>query len=145
MDIGRQLSRSQDISTKASVVFQKRAKVAQEHFTEQLQKALDDNRSALSNPAAAAKIWPDWYDYAMDAAQRSILFWDTIRQRGNNFVEHASAGLTPVLHFAYETVVDGRRLARPVNYALVRILPPEGVTVEPKRRPYIIIDPRAGH
>ena len=145
MDIGRQLSRSQDISTKASVVFQKRAKVAQEHFTEQLQKALDDNRSALSNPAAAAKIWPDWYDYAMDAAQRSILFWDTIRQRGNNFVEHASAGLTPVLHFAYETVVDGRRLARPVNYALVRILPPEGVTVDPKRRPYIIIDPRAGH
>ncbi len=34
---------------------------------------------------------------------------------------------------------------RPVNYALVRIVPPEGVVVDPKRRPYVIIDPRAGH
>ena len=146
MDIGRQLSRSQDISTKVSVLFQKRAKVAHERFAEQLQTALEQNLSAvLTHPAAAANIWSDWYHYAVDAGQRSILFWDTIRQRGNNFVEHASAGLSPVLHFAYETVVDGRKLARPVNYALVRIIPPEGVTVDPKRRPYIIIDPRAGH
>jgi pimeloyl-ACP methyl ester carboxylesterase len=28
---------------------------------------------------------------------------------------------------------------------LLRIIPPKGVTVERKRRPYIIIDPRAGH
>ena len=146
MDVGRQLSRSQEITTKASVLFQKRAKVAQEHFAEQLQKAFDDNLSAvLTHPAAAANIWSDWYSYAVDAAQRSILFWDTMRQRGNNFVEHTQAGLPPVLHFDYETVVDGRKLARPVNYALVRIVPPEGVTVDPKRRPYIIIDPRAGH
>ena len=50
-----------------------------------------------------------------------------------------------MLHFEYEMVLDGRTLERPVNYALVRIVPPEGVTVDPKRRPYIIIDPRAGH
>ena len=55
------------------------------------------------------------------------------------------AGLPPVLHFDYEMVLDGRTLERPVNYALVRIVPPEGVTVDPKRRPYVIIDPRAGH
>ena len=102
--------------------------------------------SATPRPARrrAPGSWTDWYSYAVDAAQRSILFWDTIRQRGNNFVEHTQAGLPPVLHFDYETVVDGRKLARPVNYALVRIVPPEGVTVDPKRRPYIIIDPRAG-
>ena len=54
-------------------------------------------------------------------------------------------GLPPVLHFEYETLLDARTFERPVNYALVRIIPPEGVTVDPKRRPYIIIDPRAGH
>jgi len=27
----------------------------------------------------------------------------------------------------------------------VRIVPPDGVTVDPQRRPYVIIDPRAGH
>jgi pimeloyl-ACP methyl ester carboxylesterase len=42
-------------------------------------------------------------------------------------------------------VLDGRTLQRPVNYALVRIRPPQGVTVDGTRRPYLIIDPRAGH
>jgi pimeloyl-ACP methyl ester carboxylesterase len=53
--------------------------------------------------------------------------------------------LPPVLHFEYETVMDGRSFQRPVNYALLRIIPPDGVTVDPKRRPYVIIDPRGGH
>jgi len=145
MDIGAQISRSNDIATKVQRLLRKRTKIAQEHFADQLQNAVDRNLGALTNGAGAATIWPDWWKYTVDAAQRSILFWDTIRQRGNVFVEHAGEGLTPVLHFAYETLIDGRTLARPVNYALVRIVPPEGVTVDPKRRPYIIIDPRAGH
>ena len=74
-------------------------------------------------PAALAQ---DAQAYAADAAQRLILFWDVMRQAGNNFVEHERAGCPPVLVFDYETVVDGRQLARPVNYALVRITPPEG-------------------
>ena len=41
--------------------------------------------------------------------------------------------------------MDGRSLKRPVNYALLRIVPPKGVTVDPDRRPYVIIDPRGGH
>ena len=50
-----------------------------------------------------------------------------------------------MLHFKYETVVDARTFAKPVNYALVRVLPPEGVVVHADRRPYMIVDPRAGH
>jgi pimeloyl-ACP methyl ester carboxylesterase len=147
MDIGRQLARSNDISTKTSLVFQKRAKSAQEQFTQRLKGAFEANEigGLLTDPASAGKVWTDWYGYAVDSAQRSILFWDTMRQRGNNFIQRSVDGLPPVLHFAYETVVDGRKLARPVNYALVRIVPPEGVTIDPKRRPYVIIDPRAGH
>ncbi|HEY1328488.1 MAG TPA: DUF3141 domain-containing protein [Casimicrobiaceae bacterium] len=147
MDAGRQLAHSQDISTKVALVFRKRAQVAQEQFSDALKKAYDANGipALLRDPAAAATVWTDAYAYAVDAAQRSVLFWDTIRQRGNTFVEHTVAGLPPVLHFAYETVMDGRTLARPVNYALVRIVPPEGVEIDALRRPYIIIDPRAGH
>ena len=81
----------------------------------------------------------------MDCAQRAVIFWDTLRQRGNNYLEHVQQGQPPVLRFEYETVLDGRTLERPVNYALVRIIPPEGVSVDPLRRPYIIIDPRGGH
>jgi Protein of unknown function (DUF3141) len=144
MDIGRQLAHSQDISNKVSLVFNKRAKTAQENFVQQLKTAYESN-DLWTAPKNATNFWRDWYEYAVDTAQRSILFWDTLRQRGNDFVEHTAAGLPPVLHFEYETVIDGRKLVRPVNYALVRIVPPQGVTVDPKRRPYVIIDPRAGH
>ncbi|CAH0154976.1 DUF3141 domain-containing protein [Roseomonas sp. CECT 9278] len=84
--------------------------------------------------------------YATDAAQRWLMFWDVMREAGNNFVEHERAGCPPVLFFDYETIVDGRTLPRPVNYALVRITPPEGTRpADPKLRPFVIIDPRAGH
>ena len=84
--------------------------------------------------------------YMLDAAQRSFLFWDTMREAGNNFVSHEQAGCPPVLIFDFETVVDGRRLKRPVNYALVRITPPEDmVPSNDALRPFLIIDPRAGH
>jgi hypothetical protein len=106
MKIDRQLAHSQEMSNKVALLFQKRAKIAHERFTEQLKSACDDNAvgQLLTNPAGAAKVWTDWYEYAVDAAQRSVLFWDTIRERGNAFVEHASAGLPPLLHFDYEMV-----------------------------------------
>ena len=53
---------------------------------------------------------------------------------------------SPVLAFDYDLIVDGRKLERPVNHALVRIHPPEG-TMPPREdgRPWVIMDPRAGH
>ena len=146
MDPSKQLARSQDIATKVSVVFQTRAKLAQERFIDRVRKAFSDNVADLvSKPVAPWDAWTQWYGYAVDFAQRSVLFWDTLRERGNNYVKHVSEGMPPVLHFKYETVLDAREFTPPVNYALVRIIPPEGVKVDPKRRPYVIIDPRAGH
>jgi pimeloyl-ACP methyl ester carboxylesterase len=91
------------------------------------------------------QAWHDAWEYAIDFAQRSALFWDTLRQRGNNFIEHEAAGKPPVLAYEYEVLADGRTFERPVNHALVRIVPPRGIDVDDKLRPYIIIDPRAGH
>ena len=146
MDSTSKLTRSCDIATKVALVLQKRTKIAQERFAERMQKAYDDNIADLAKtPATPLDGWASLYGYATDFAQRSILFWDTLRERGNNFVDHTRQGSPPVLHFDYEMVVDGRTLARPVNYALVRIVPPDGVIVDPKRRPYVVIDPRAGH
>ncbi len=80
----------------------------------------------------------------IDAAQRSVLYWDTMRQRGNGFREKAKT-VTHVLEFASELVLDGRELDRPVNYGLVRIIPPKSVVIDPNLRPFVVIDPRAGH
>jgi hypothetical protein len=146
MNTDQGLARSQDLATKVSLLYRKRTDLAREHFVAALKKAYDANLSGLGgNPAAPAQLLADWFGWATDAAQRSVLMLDTMRQRGNDFLEHAQAGLPPVLHFDYETVVDGRKLARPVNYALVRIVPPPGAIVDAKLRPYVIIDPRAGH
>jgi pimeloyl-ACP methyl ester carboxylesterase len=83
--------------------------------------------------------------YLVDAGQRSVLFWDVLRQRGNQYREHLAKTVPHVLDYQAELVVDGRTLDRPVNYALVRILPPAGVEIDPKRRPFVVVDPRAGH
>ena len=138
MDVGEKLSRSVDISERITRVLQNRAQTATERFRERVEAAMQGMQLA---PAA----WTAWGEYVIDCAQRATIFWDTLRQRGNNYLEHVQQGQPPVLHFKYEMVLDGRTLARPVNYALVRIVPPEGVTVDAQKRPYIIIDPRGGH
>jgi pimeloyl-ACP methyl ester carboxylesterase len=140
------LARNHDLAGKVSRVFHTRAKLAQERFTERVQNTFTEHVAGLfTKPTTPWDAWMGWSRYAVDFAQRWVLFWDTLRQRGNTFVEHTREGLPPVLRFTYEMVLDARTFARPVNYALVRITPPTGITIDPKRRPYIIIDPRAGH
>jgi len=138
MNIGEKLSRSVDISERITRVLQQRLQVATERFQSRTNAAY----SAIGSGAAA---WMAWPQYAVDCAQRALIFWDTLRQRGNNFIEHTQKGLPPVLSFEYDMIADGRRFERAVNYALVAIKPPQGVSVDAKRRPYVIIDPRAGH
>jgi Protein of unknown function (DUF3141) len=94
---------------------------------------------ALSGLVASA------VEYMVDARQRSVLFLDILRQRGDQYREHLAETAPHVLNFAAELLIDGRKLAEPVNYALVRIIPPKDVQIEAGRRPFVIVDPRAGH
>ena len=84
-------------------------------------------------------------EYMMDASQRSVLFLDVLRQRGDQYREHIAETAPHVLQYAAELIIDGRKLDEPVNYALVRIIPPKGVEIDLNRRPFIVVDPRAGH
>ena len=101
-------------------------------------------------PANLPSLWPmlganDLLDYWVDAWQRSILLLDVLRQRGNNCAEHNARTAPHVLSFEAELLLDGRSLPRPVNYGLVRIIPPKGTSIDPNKRPFIVFDPRAGH
>ena len=84
-------------------------------------------------------------DYWTDFWQRTILFWDVLRQRSNQYYEHKAMKIPNVLRFEAEVLVDGRQLERPVNYGLARIKPPEGVLLDMQKRPFVVVDPRAGH
>ena len=94
---------------------------------------------ALCGSAASA------VEYMVDAGQRSVLFLDILRQRGDQYREHLAETAPHVLNFAAELVMDGRKLEHPVNYALVRIIPPKDIEIDANRRPFVIVDPRAGH
>ncbi|MCP2226766.1 hypothetical protein OKW12_002177 [Pseudomonas silensiensis] len=94
----------------------------------------------LKQPTAA-----DWQEYFTDLGQRSVLFWDTLRQRGDNTLAHERAGYPLLLKFNHETLIAGEDLPRPVNYSLLQIIAGPGQQLDSKKQPVIIIDPRGGH
>ena len=101
-----------------------------------------------SPTAATSSAWPfadPSGEYLVDAMQRTILFWDVLRRRSNDYYEHKTMAVPHVLRFDAELVLDGRTFERPANYLLARIKPPAEVTIDPKRRPFVVVDPRAGH
>ncbi|MBC8742308.1 DUF3141 domain-containing protein, partial [Paraburkholderia sp. UCT31] len=147
MDQVSQLTRNHEIALKILRLLHNRLEEARQRFGQRTSDAIKggDGTSALTIPNLAPFTpWGAWH-YTADFAQRSVLFWDALRQRGNEFIERNKAGIKPALHFDYDTVLDARHFERPVNYALLSIRPPEGVVVDVKKRPYLIIDPRAGH
>ena len=87
----------------------------------------------------------DAQDYVRDAWQRSILFLDVLRHRGNIHREQEAKIAPHVLEFEADLIVDGRTLLRPVNYCLVRIVPTVDVPTKEGARPFVVVDPRAGH
>lgn len=122
--------------------------------------------SGMQNNFFGLNLFSDFQEYMEDAVQRSTIYMDILRKRGNIYIEHAVAGKPPVLSFDYKMVLDGREFEKPVNYALIKILPKDlqpifkeegatsrkGVLVDAetvqsssKKRPVVIIDPRAGH
>jgi pimeloyl-ACP methyl ester carboxylesterase len=135
---------------------------------------LIENKGAFMQTAAQTSTrWiPDFSEYWIDAAQRTVLFTDILRKRGNTYLEHLQKDQPPVLVFDYEMVMDGREFQRPTNYALVRIVNrrerrpaarsgsdpsvegkadrrrsqrSETALPTPASRPIVIFDPRAGH
>lgn len=120
---------------------------------------MDELFSSRQSPLQA-----DWQsqacEYLIDSMQRSIIFTDILRKRGNNYIKHIRSGQPPVLVFNYEIILNAKNFKHPVNFALVRItdrrkneIPPaqpdrrHGAQQTPPipKRPIVIIDPRAGH
>lgn len=124
-----------------------RKKIVTDHLQRamDLAKSLANAQTNLATALTAADAYKMFMEYGTDAAQRLALTIDVLRERGNIDKAHEEAGTPPVLDYEYELLVDGRKLERPVNYQLLKILPPKGVKVFDWKRPYMIIDPRAGH
>ena len=101
--------------------------------------------SPLARRAAGFSTWQAAWDYWVDAGQRTVLFLDLLRRRSEQYYAEKAKATPHVLSFDAELVLDGRTFERPVNYGLVRIKPPRGVVLDPRKRPFVVVDPRAGH
>ncbi len=113
-----------------------------------LHQAVQDAQALADTTAShpfQGQMFRQLFDYWIDAGQRWVMTVDVLRERANNDLAHEAAGTPPILIYESETIVDGKTLKRPVNYVLLKILPPKGVDVLAWKRPYMIIDPRAGH
>jgi poly(3-hydroxyalkanoate) synthetase len=103
----------------------------------------------FSMRAEAPKVWTDSLNYYVDMVQRSVLFLDVLRERGDNMLAHERAGQPPLLDFEHDLILDARTFERPANYALLRITrcgPTHASNFERQDlRPVMVVDPRAGH
>lgn len=128
--------------------FARRAEHMAKDHSKRIQQFWTDAAEAQRRFAEAQKdgrLADDARTYATDAARRAVLTLDVLRERANQDAAHEAAGTPPVLIYDYEVAVDGKTLPRPVNKMLLKILPPDGVKILDWKRPYMIIDPRAGH
>jgi hypothetical protein len=122
-------------------------KIARDHGGRLQHRWVDaaEIQGAMSRAQEKGGLYRAATDYAIDAWQRGVLTLDALRERGNNDIAHEAAGTPPVLIYENEIVIDGRDLPRPVNYLLLKIVPPGGLQSYSWKRPYLIVDPRAGH
>jgi len=134
------------ISELTSIHSQKLQRVALSE-SKKIEKLLEETKEKVSSlmTSEPRALWSMWQEYLTDSTQRSALVFETLRKRGNVYLDHVESGMPPVLDFAYEVIIDGKELSSPVNYLLLKITPPAGVVIDEKRAPVMIIDPRAGH
>ena len=111
-------------------------------------EASDQRRKTILKPLREGRLRQptvgDYWEYWVDFGQRSLLYWDALRQRGDNTLAHERAGYPLLLKFPYEVLIDGRDLPSPVNYSLLKITPEPDQPTNKESTPVIIIDPRAG-
>ncbi len=94
---------------------------------------------------AALQAWGPVGAYMTDAMERTILYWDLMRRRSEQHAAQKAKEVPNVLNYDAELVLDARTFKRPANYLLVRVTPPKDVTIDPQKRPFVVVDPRAGH
>ncbi|MEM6536471.1 MAG: DUF3141 domain-containing protein [Pseudomonadota bacterium] len=105
----------------------------------------DEALSAAKGLTTPLAFIDAWTQYIRDATERSALTLDVLRRSSDAHAAHLKAGSPPVLAYDYDLVLDGADLLRPCNYILLKIKPSEGASIDETKRPYVIIDPRAGH
>ena len=109
-NLNQTIDRSLQISRSVATVFERRMRDAARGLRRARPQGAGGVRRRRAAPATRSirsRRGRTGSQYGVDFAQRSVLFWDTLRQRGNNWIAHEAAGKPPVLAYRYEVLADG--------------------------------------
>ena len=142
----RQLSRSHDVATKVTGIVQARTRLALERYSERVKTSVRAaGRRVEGASAVAVGVVDRRAQYAVDFAQRSILLLGHAAPARQQLPRARAAGSAAGAALRLRNG-HGRAPARaPGQLRAAAHRSAEGVTVDAKRRPYVIIDPRGGH
>src|SRR5258708_19559574 len=80
-------------------------------------------------------------EYVRDVWERSILFLGILRERGNQHEDMLARGVTSVLIYDSELVMRGDDFPHPINYSLLRIIPPHLADIHTPTPPLFVLHP----
>ncbi len=105
-DLNVTIDRATQISRWVAGTLDRRLRVAQDRYRRSAAGAQAAFYASQPLPTSPFDWWQDAREYTTDAMQRMLLFWDTLRERGNNYLAHEAAGKPPLLHYPWEMVAD---------------------------------------
>jgi hypothetical protein len=76
--------------------------------------SIGQGRSSDAAYTGAFGLWGAAVEYMIDATQRSVLFWDVMRQRGNQYRQHLAETSWNISHWSSKKVsrqATNRRLS----------------------------------
>jgi len=97
-DLNTTIDRASPISRGLANVLEWRLKSARSRYTGRLQSAASATIASAATPKTPLELWEDAWRFSVDAAQRSVLFRDALRERGNNRRANQQAGRPTLLH-----------------------------------------------
>ena len=114
-DLNQSIDRSLTISRDVAAVLDRRAREAWAKYAARIREAWADwaESGSPAQGVGPQRVWHDLLAYNVDFAQRSLLFLDALRQRGNNWIAHEAAGKPPVLAYRYQLLATGARSSGP--------------------------------
>jgi magnesium-transporting ATPase (P-type) len=74
------------VSAKVAQLPQTRTRLALARLKERAQQAREQVAGFTTNPTLLWELWAGGARYGADFARRSILLWNALRQRGNNYL-----------------------------------------------------------
>ena len=71
---------------------------------------MTDKPAISGNPMSG--LFASAMEYMVDSGQRSVLFLDVMRQRGDQYREYITETAPNVLNYAFELIMDGSKLEK---------------------------------